>query len=287
MRVAIIAPGEMGAAIGGRLRHHGVEVVTSLAGRSRASAARAEAAGLTTAASDDDLLTGTDLLLSVVPPAQALPLADRLAPALARTDGRVVYADCNAIAPETTQAVAARVAATGCPFVDAGIIGAPPRGDDPGPRLYVSGDAAHRLQSLAAHGLDVRRLEGGIGAASALKLAYASLTKGLTALGAVVALAAAAGNTQGALLAELAASQPQLLAWLTRQVPGMYPKAYRWVAEMEEIGRFLATAGHPGAGAMFTDGAAPLYARIAEDHAGDRTAEIALLDQLYSTANRS
>jgi putative dehydrogenase len=287
MRVAIVAPGEMGAAIGGRLRRHGVEVVTSLTGRSRASAARAEAAGLITAAGDDDLLAGTDILLSVVPPAQAVPLAERLAPALARTDGRVTYADCNAIAPETTKAVAARVTATGCPFVDGGIIGAPPRGDDPGPRLYVSGDAAPRLQPLAAHGLDIRPIEGGIGAASALKLAYASLTKGLTALGAVVALAAAAGGTRETLLAELAANQPQLLAWLTRQVPSMYPKAYRWVAEMEEIGRFLTAAGHAEAGAMFTNGAAPLYARIAQDHAGGRTGEIALLDRLYAPKNKS
>jgi 3-hydroxyisobutyrate dehydrogenase-like beta-hydroxyacid dehydrogenase len=287
MRVAIVAPGEMGAAIGGRLRRHGVEVVTSLAGRSRASAARAEAAGLIAAAGDDDLLASTDILLSVVPPAQAVPLAERLAPALARTNGCVTYADCNAISPETTKAVAAHVAVTGCPFVDAGIIGAPPRNDEPGPRIYISGDAAPRLQPLAACGLDIRPIEGGIGVASALKLAYASLTKGLTALGAVVALAAAAGDTGETLLAELAASQPQLLAWLTRQVPGMYPKAYRWVAEMEEIGRFLTAAGHPDAGAMFTNGAAPLYTRIAQDSAGGRTGEIALLDQLYAPTGKS
>ena len=38
-----------------------------------------------------------------------------------------------------------------------------------------------------------------------------------------------------ALAQELSESQPQLSAWLTRQVPRMFPKAYRWVAEMEEI----------------------------------------------------
>jgi hypothetical protein len=74
---------------------------------------------------------------------------------------------------------------------------------------------------------------------------------------------------------------------ITRQIPGMYPKAYRWVAEMEEIGRFLTAAGHPDAGAMFTNGAAPLYARIAQDHAGGRTGEIALLDQLYAPMDKS
>ena len=44
--VAIIAPGAMGAAVGKRLRAYRVRVLTSLAGRSEATAARAREAGM-------------------------------------------------------------------------------------------------------------------------------------------------------------------------------------------------------------------------------------------------
>ena len=103
------------------------------------------------------------------------------------------------------------------------------------------------------HGLDIRVLEGPIGAASALKMSYAGITKGFTALGAAMALAATRAGAAEALHRELADSQPALLGWLTRQVPRMYPKAYRWVAEMEEIAGFI---GAPDAGGTMLDGAA-------------------------------
>ena len=121
MRVAIIAPGEMGAAVGARLRRRGAGVATSLAGRSRASAERARCAGFEVVDGDDRLVDEVGVVLSIVPPAQALPLAERLAPALARAGGRVVYADCNAVAPETVRRIAGVVAAAGCPFADVGI----------------------------------------------------------------------------------------------------------------------------------------------------------------------
>ncbi|HEX6840613.1 MAG TPA: DUF1932 domain-containing protein, partial [Stellaceae bacterium] len=57
-----------------------------------------------------------------------------------------------------------------------------------------------------------------------------------------------------------AESQPQLLAWLARQVPRMYPKAYRWVAEMEEIAAFA--AADPAAAQLY-QGLARLYERLA------------------------
>jgi L-threonate 2-dehydrogenase len=115
---------------------------------------------------------------------------------------------------------------------------------------------------LNDYGLDVRVLDGGVGAASAMKMSYAGITKGFTALGTVMMLAASRAGTAEALHRELAATQPQLLAWLTRQVPNMYSKAYRWVAEMEEIAGFV---GEDAAGHRIFSGAANLYERIAED----------------------
>ena len=85
---------------------------------------------------------------------------------------------------------------------------------------------------LNGFGLDTRLVDGPAGAASALKMSYAGLTKGFTALGAAMMLGAERAGCAEALRAELAESQPHFLAWLSRQVPRMYPKAYRWVAEM-------------------------------------------------------
>jgi len=73
-------------------------------------------------------------------------------------------------------------------------------------------------------------------------------------------LGATHAGSAAALHKELEMSQPQLLAWLTRQVPRMPPKAYRWVAEMEEIGHFLGD-GTPG-GDMYA-AIARLYEEVA------------------------
>ncbi len=263
MRIAVVATGEMGGGIAARLKARGAEVFTSLAGRSKASLARAEAAGVTVVDDDAALIGSVEIFLSVVPPDRARALAERFAPALSRAGAKILYADCNAVAPETVRAIAKTVAATGAAFADAGIIGGPPKGNDAGPRLYASGEGAARLAGLTRFGLDVRPMEGGIGAASALKLSYAALTKGFTALGVASGQAAMASPMANAvtasLRAELAESQPELFAFLARGIPRMYPKAYRFVGEMEEIARFL---GPAGAAQMFL-GAAAAYEEVA------------------------
>lgn len=257
-RIAVIAPGAMGAAVAQRLARRGAEVAITLAGRSAASARRAE--GLRTLDSEAALAAWADLVLSILPPGEAEALAARLAPVLVPRSRAVAYADCNAVAPETVARVASRL--PGLRFADVGIIGGPPKGDDAGPRFYASGDT-DCLAPLAAHGIDMRPVAGGVGAASALKMAYAGITKGITAIGAVMALGAARAGAADALHAELAASQPQLLAMFERTIPAMFPKAYRWVAEMEEIERFL--AGIDGAG--IHGGTARLYENLAKDPA--------------------
>ena len=265
--VAIVAAGEMGAAVGGRLRERGAEVRTSLRGRSAASAARAERHGLIAVADDRALLRGADFVLSILPPGEAVALAERLTPALNATVEKPLYVDCNAINPRTMNRVAAIVEGTGAGCVDAGIIGGPPRPDAEGPKLYASGPQASRFAALRDWGLDVRLLDDRIGTASALKMAYGSLTKGLTALAVTMALGAARAGVTEALKRELAESQPALDTWLRRQVPKMPPKAYRWVAEMEEIAAHL---GANTAGGEIYEGIARLYEEIARSHAGDK-----------------
>jgi len=265
--IVVIATGEMGAAVGGRLREGGAIVRTSLAGRSAKSAERAKKNGLIAIDDDRALLEGAAFVLSIVPPAEAVPLARRLAPALAECAVKPLYVDCNAVSPVTVAEVATIVERAGTGFVDAGIIGGPPRGGAPGPKFYASGPLAPRFAALHEHGLDVRPIEGGIGGASALKMSYGSLTKGLTALGSAMMLGATRAGVAEVLKRELADSQPMLKAHLERTVPGMYAKAYRWVAEMEEVASYV---GAPSPSAQMFEGIAALYEQLARSYEGDR-----------------
>ena len=275
--VTIIAPGNMGSGVGQRLTEHKVKVHTSLAGRSAASAARAGVAGMTAVA--DAQLTESDFLLSIVPPGDALGLAKRLAGVLTAANKKPVYVECNAVSPRTVLEIADVVGSTGCPFVAAGIIGPPPKPGSTNTKFYASGPAAGLFAKLKDYGLIVRVLEGPLTAASALKMSYAGITKGFTALGAAMMLAATRGGSAEALKAELAESQPALLGYLTRQVPAMYSKAYRWVAELEEISAFVGK-DHPEHAML--DAAARLYERIAKDVEGEKK-EVGEMDRFLKS----
>ncbi len=224
--VGIVSPGEMGAGVGRRLWESGVRVVTTLAGRSERTRERAAAAGIEDLCSLPAVVREADLLLSIVPPGRAMELAQAVG-----RDAGPLYVDCNAVSPATARAIGAAV---GERYVDAGIIGAPSA-----PRFYASGPHAAELAALP---LDVRCLDGELGQASALKMCYAALTKGLSALLTESMATADAHGVTAALRAELADSQPEFLAGADR-LPGVVPKAYRWVAEMEEIAATFEQAG--------------------------------------------
>ncbi|HUC11739.1 MAG TPA: DUF1932 domain-containing protein [Stellaceae bacterium] len=236
--IAIIAQGMMGAGVGRRLHETGATVRTLLSGRSPESAQRGRTAGMEPAADERALLAGADFFLSILPPGEAEALARQLAPTLKALDRKPVYVDCNAVSPQTAIRIGAVVTPTGAEFVDGGIIGGPPR---PGysPTIYASGPRAGQTAVLRDWGIDWRVIDGPIGAASALKMSYAGITKGSTAIASAMLLGAARFGCEEALIAELTESQPEMLSRFRRGIPRMYDKAYRWVAEMQEISDFL------------------------------------------------
>lgn len=278
--VAVIAPGMMGSAVAKRLTDSGVQVRTILTDRSAATVARAKAAGMTDAT--DAQLAEADFILSIVPPGQALALAERLAPAIRAANRKPIYVDCNAVSPETVLRIDRVVRETGATFVDGGIIGPPPDIDSSKTRIYLSGPDAGKVTMLQQYGLSTPVQAGPVGAASAMKMSYAGITKGFTALGATMMLAATRAGTADALVAEMTVSQPALLKWLTTQMPKMHSKAYRWVAEMEEIAAFVGE-DQPGSG--FYQSAARFYEAIAADFEGPR-AETSALDAFCEKATK-
>jgi len=250
--VGLLHPGEMGAAVGGALTGRGIDVLWASAGRSAASAERARAAGLEVAADVQEVCRRCEILLSICPPHAALDVAREA------TGFTGIYVDANAIAPDT-----ARVVAEVQPrLVDGGIVGPPPT--DPGTtRLYLSGTEAAEVAALfAGTNLDARVISGEIGAASALKAAYAGWTKGSAALLLTLRELARAEEVEDALLEEWRISIPELERRLAGAERSARRKGWRWVGEMEEIAHSMAAHDLPTG---FHEAAAEVYRRTAEE----------------------
>ncbi|HEY2400253.1 MAG TPA: DUF1932 domain-containing protein, partial [Steroidobacteraceae bacterium] len=92
-------------------------------------------------------------------------------------------------------------------------------------------------------------------------------------------LGASRAGVAEALHREMSESQGVLLQALSKRTPDMLPKAYRWVAEMQQIARFV--SAEPGASELYR-GASELFAHIAADLERDRTA-VAMLTGFFTT----
>ena len=263
--IAIMSPGDMGHAVGTTLRAGGLRVVSALDGRSERTRALAARAGIEAVADDAALVREADMLLSILVPAEATVLAERIARAVRATGATPLYVECNAIAPQTARQIAEIIESAGARFVDAGIIGPPPQPGASSTRFYASGRDAAAFARLGEFGLDVRVVGDQPGQASAVKMCYAALTKGTTALMTQLSIAAERLGVTEALRAEFAQSQPAMLERMQRAVGEMVPKAHRWVGEMEEIARTFEACGLTP---RTFEGAAELYALIAETSLG-------------------
>ncbi|MCT7378033.1 NAD(P)-dependent oxidoreductase [Chelativorans salis] len=264
LTVAIPVAGAMGGGLGGILTANGATVLTETAGRSAATQERAAAARMTP--TDAAGLGCADIILSVVPPAIAIETAARLAPHIAAAGGKALFIDANSISPATARAVAVVLRPTGAAFADGGIVGPPPRPGGKLPSLHVSGPGTERALVLRDLGLDVRPVDGDVGAASALKMCFAAINKGLVGILAAVAQAAEREGAGAALSGLLEENHPAIAARARKALPDMYPKAYRWVAEMEEIADFL---GRDRAESAIWRALAQVYSDLAADSAAD------------------
>ncbi len=269
--VGLLSPGEMGASVGASARASGADVLWASQGRSRKTRERARAAGLRDVGGLDALVSQSSILLSVCPPGQARQVAS----AVAECGFSGLFVDANAVNPHTAREIGRIVGAGGARFVDGGIVGPPAR--EPGAtRLFLSGAAAPAVAALFGAGpLEAIVLEGGPGAASALKMAYAAWTKGSAALLLAIRALARKESVEDALLHEWQRSQPHLVGLSEAVARGTAPKAWRFVGEMEEIAATFAAADLPEG---FHRAAAEVYARLLELR--DTSADVATLDRV-------
>ncbi|MBW4444648.1 MAG: DUF1932 domain-containing protein [Plectolyngbya sp. WJT66-NPBG17] len=267
--VGIYSPGDMGQAIATVLSRHGVKTIAALDDRTQRTRHLANEANIENAGDLKQLVSKADLVLSVLVPSAAVQAAAEIAIAIRAVGKPLLYADCNAIAPQKVNEIAQIIENAGGQFIDASIIGPPPRVPNR-TRIYASGTQTNRFAELQNYGLDVRVIGEQIGQASGLKMCYAALTKGLTEIGTELLIAAHRLGLEQPLEDELSNSQKGLLSLLTRSIPGMTPKAHRWIGEMEEIADTFQALGLTE---LTFRGAAEVYRSVKETPLGQETPE--------------
>ncbi|SJL09878.1 uncharacterized protein ARMOST_13259 [Armillaria ostoyae] len=294
--IALLGPGAMGSAMALRLFSSGAgPIMTNLDGRSEAAVERAKASGMVHA-SYSEIVAKCTIIYSVVPPKEAARVAEDILNAyrelaeVARHD--IIFADCNAVNPETIKQIAHLFTGTKIRFLDGVIIGFPPS-DTNNPGIYVSAhpDDLSALDVFAEtstkFGLYIIPLKGdgaGIGDASALKMSHAAIVKGTIGICATSILAAQASSpaTAQGLLHAMSISQPSFLDIIVRLIPQMIPKAYRMAFEMEEVSGFVG-----GEGSKTFEGIAKLFERVAEAHTSQKRGDGGDVDALLRFVDES
>lgn len=208
---------------------------------------------------DIELCNTADYILSIVPPRDALATAQRIViassnPSFKKRNRPLYFLDLNAISPRLARETndLFNESSPDVRLIDGGIIGPPPKlkGDGTWFRPSVPVSGPHKLADAQPSGkhlaevLNMKHINDTVGSATGLKMCFAALSKGFTAL-AIQSLTAA--HNLGCM--------PELKEHLEQFNPGaaksietvtrMPPKAYRWVKEMEEIAEtFEADGGY-------------------------------------------
>ncbi|MEW2289622.1 DUF1932 domain-containing protein [Streptomyces sp. NPDC047841] len=239
--VGILHPGSMGAAVAACTARNADAVLWCSHGRSPASAARAEQAGLTPVSTLRELLDHSGIVISLCPPAAAEDLAREVA-------GHTfvgVYVEGNAISPERAERIAGLLGPAAA-VVDGAVVGSPPvRGKTP--TLYLSGPttATTMVEAVfAGTAVHTKVLGTEVGQASALKVSYTAFQKASRVLAALATGMARQYDVDQELL-EVAARRSTSYLAEPEYIPKVAARAWRWGPELEEAADTLAAAGLP------------------------------------------
>ena len=266
--VAILSPGDMGSNVGRALRENGLEVITCLTDRSQRTRELAESAGIVDVPDFAQMIDRADIVLSVLVPERAVDVARQVAAVIEQSGKPLPFADCNPVAPAVAIEMAKIIDGAGGKYIDGGIIGSPPGRGAP-PRFYASGPHESTLGQLDGRGISVPLMGGEVGRASAIKMCYASLSKGAAALNASALISAMNLGIYDEFINEMESSQQGVLKNM-QGVKGLGAKAFRWIDEMEQIS---ATFGAAGATPHMHKGAADIFRLVTSSPIGDERPE--------------
>ncbi len=267
--VAILSPGDMGSGVGFALGQNDIDVITCLRGRSNRTRQLAADAHFRDIPTLGLLVEQADLILSILVPDQAVMVAQQVAAAMRSSGKHALYADCNAVSPQTTRKIESIITEAGGQYVDGGIIGGSPTRGTP-PRFYVSGEHTDVVSELDGKGITVKPIGEEVGRASGIKMCYAALTKGTSTLQAALLSAAESMNLTDELIAEFEFSQPAALKQMSNGISRLPPNAHRWIGEMLEI---ASTFDNLGVTPSFHQGAAEMYRLLSRTPYASETPE--------------
>ncbi len=241
--IGVLMPGDMGHGCGKAFIENGFRVVSCLNERSERTKKLAYSSGIEDLKTIDNVIENSNLILSILPPQSALKQAEAVNKIILKYKKKITYVDCNAISPNTVEKISETISSEFCNFIDAGIIGLNPIVEKGQTRLYVSGPNTDPVKILNGKGFIIKDLGKEIGKASAMKMIYASATKGTFALHAAVLTAAHKLNLSSDYFEELEYSKPDMLKAMQRMVPRIPLDAARWEGEMFEIAKTFSDAG--------------------------------------------
>lgn len=279
-KIGILSIGEMGFHWAKLLNGQGVEVLTYDKDRGEVSRKRGENAGVKSLPSMARLVKEAELIVSIVVPSAAKRVAAKVAKAVVKSGrNELLYLDANAISPMTADAIAAVLKPAGVSFVDGCIIGAAARMGR-GTIVYVSGPQAQRMQALAEFGIPIRVLGPNTSQASAFKVVYAGLTKGLQGLFVELLMGARRFGLLNEVRAQYEESFPGLLEKVSSSIVGLRIHAARRAEEMDELKR---TFNHHGMKSFMAPAAQKVLEAIAALGAGEASESGARQGDLLET----
>tara|TARA_B110000438_G_scaffold303471_1_gene365102 strand:+ start:2596 stop:3456 length:861 start_codon:yes stop_codon:yes gene_type:complete len=263
--ITLISPGEMGSPIAKYIISSGIKVISPLNSRSEETKKRSIKSGIEDSKTLIESMKQTDLIISILVPSEAENLCKEIANYSKEIDKEIYYADLNAISPKTVQDMKNILSNTKIKFIDGGIIGGPPTSDK-FPRIYVSGIYSKIFMQLNNLGMEVIDMSGDIGDASAIKMAYASITKGYSSLLIAAVTLAIKTNNFDAFMDELEFSQPKIFDDL-KKLKSIPSKAHRWIGEMNEISNTFIENGISG---NFHKGSFDIYSKVSDSNLGKK-----------------
>ncbi|MBF6176781.1 NAD(P)-dependent oxidoreductase [Nocardia blacklockiae] len=259
MKVGLLHPGRMGAAVGARLTSHGHTVLWYPHGRSAATHERALEAGLEPVDDLSELLAHVPIVLSICPAA----VAEHVAELVSEYQYNGIYVDANAISPQRMRSIHELLTLTGSSVVDA-VISGPPPNDTTGPRVYLAGAPipVSEVQNLLARSsIDTHPLGDKIGSASALKMATASYLRTARLLTALAHALADHHNVAEVLTTEAYRLGVPMLADRA-YLSTVAARAWRWIPELHEIADTMRDADLP---ASMAEVSADIYELLAPE----------------------
>jgi 3-hydroxyisobutyrate dehydrogenase-like beta-hydroxyacid dehydrogenase len=242
-RIGILSIGEMGFHWARLLTGKNIEVLTFDKNRSQVTRRRAVNAGVTSVPSMVELASASDLIVSLVVPTAARQVATELASALSEIEKKSLYfLDANAISPMTAKMIQNSLADLPVTFIDGCIIGSAAKLSQD-TILYVSGPAAAKIELLRDYGFTVKTLGPEICQASAFKIIYAGLTKGLQGLLVELLMGAKSLNLLDQLIECYDDRFPGLVKKVGRGISALPVHAGRRAQEMDELQQTLQYCG--------------------------------------------